>query len=839
MKRGSLVAPFPSAAARAVRAPAARASAALFALLLLASAGATAQEPAGDVPGSGATATGSGPTTGASPTLGYAFDLEQWQDMPLGHGLWSPLETVDGTAILDRVGNGGLYTAEPGLLGVHGASWTQVSYRLADLDVTDPDRTGTPLLLPDLWALRSVELVSGLMPAEERGPGAVVRLVPRRAGAAWHGAVGGDFVPAGWQATVPAGPPAVARYASFSSARFRLEGPLVKDRLGLSLSGALTRAARFERADPTRLEGREASLLAHLVWTASPRDEVRFVGAVQGLEHPYGGRALFGPGGARQSDQLLALQTTWERHGSVPWVVSAGYARGAFDPDLAGRTPQGPIERLRDGPVPLLLSGAGTRETTLLKASVNPVEKHFAGGRHALRLGATTTWSQASTTPAGEPGLTPETVGGLAARVWDYGWTGPASRWRAFDLAAYAADAMTYGPASFDLGLRFESTSGSAAAGGGAIDWRDLSPRLSTRIRLTPGGAVTFFGGYARYRHRLPLGLLAYGDPTAAHGAVYRWTDRNGDGAFQADERGPLVALVGPGGSSSAIDPQLKAPHTDEVVTGLEFRFGAWRAHFLGIHRRERDLLASVNVGAPLAAYTVRYVPDPGGDILGPADDQLLPVYDRRPDSFGQDRYLLTNTAENALHEGAEIALERALGGRLRLRLAATAYRSEGPGANRGFAATENDQGLVGERLEDPNATTFARGRLYSDRAFTIKLAGHYDAPGDVRLGLITRYQDGQPFSRLVIAPDLAQGAEAIQAIPNGRSRFTYTLTVDARIEKSVAVGHTRIALVAECFNVLNTANEVEEVVLSGPAFRTIATIQPPRAFRVGALLAF
>ena len=819
---------------------AARAAGALLVFVLLGADAATAQDPAGDVPGSGASTTAaSRPTGGTVPPLGYAFDLDDWLDMPLGHGLWSPLETVDATAIVDRVGNGGLYTGEPARLGVHGGSWTQVSYRLDDLDVTDPDRTGTPMLLPDLWALRTVGLASGLVPAEERGPGAVVRLVPRRPGGAWHGALGGDFAPAGWQSTVRAGPPAVARYASFSSARFRLDGPLLGDRLGLSLSGALTRASRFERSDPTRLEGREASLLAHVVWKASPRDEGRLVGALQGLEHPYDGRALFRPAAVRQTDRLLALQSTWERKGSVPWVLSAGFARGAFDPELAERAPQGPIERLRDGSLPLLFSGAATRETTLLKAGVQPVANDFVKGRHALRLGVEATWTRAATTPAGERGLVPETVNGLAARVWDYGWAGPESRWHAFDFAAYATDALTYGRAAFDLGLRYESTSGSAEAGSGSIDWRGLSPRLSTRIRLTPGGAVTFFGGYARYRHRLPLSLLAYGDPTAAHGAVYRWADTNGDGALEPGERGPLVALVGPGGSTSAIDPNLKAPHTDEVVTGLEFRFGSWRAHFLGIHRREQDLVASVNVGAPLDAYTVSYVPDPGGDILGPADDQLLPIYDRRPETFGRDRYLLTNTAENALHEGAEIALERLLGARLRLWLGATAYRSDGPGANRGFTEGENDQGLVGERLEDPNATTFARGRLFFDRAFTIKLAGRYRAPGDVHLGLIARYQDGQPFSRLVIAPDLAQGPQAIQAIPNGRSRFTYTLTVDARAEKRFTMKRTSVAFVVESFNLLNAAHEVEEVVVSGPAFRTIATVQPPRIFRLGMQLAF
>ena len=85
----------------------------------------------------------------------------------------------------------------------------------------------------------------------------------------------------------------------------------------------------------------------------------------------------------------------------------------------------------------------------------------------------------------------------------------------------------------------------------------------------------------------------------------------------------------------------------------------------------------------------------------------------------------------------------------------------------------------------------------------------------------------------------LAQGPEAVQAIPNGRSRFTYTLTVDARAEKGFAAGRTRVSFVAESFNLLNTANEVEEDVVSGPAFRTTTTVQPPRSFRLGMRLDF
>jgi hypothetical protein len=348
------------------------------------------------------------------------------------------------------------------------------------------------------------------------------------------------------------------------------------------------------------------------------------------------------------------------------------------------------------------------------------------------------------------------------------------------------------------------------------------------------------FAGYARYRHRLPLDLLAYGDPTAAEGLEYRWEDHNGDRTLQPGEVGALVARAGPGGASSSIDPGLRTPHTDEVALGLDARLSStWTARLVGIHRREHDLVASRNVGAPASAYTMTSIPDPGGDILSSADDQALPVYNRRPESFGQDLYVLTNTDENALHEGIEASVRGSVGARLRVLFGATAYRSVGPGSGRGFRVMENDQDVVGERLEDPNALTYSRGRLFFDRAYTLKLAGGYHAPRDTRVALVARYQDGQPFARLVIAPDLNQGPEAIQAIPNGRSRFTYTLTVDARLEKGFRVGPARLAVRLSVFNVLGSEKEVEEDVTTGPSFRMVTAVQPPRALQLGVRLDF
>jgi len=114
-----------------------------------------------------------------------------------------------------------------------------------------------------------------------------------------------------------------------------------------------------------------------------------------------------------------------------------------------------------------------------------------------------------------------------------------------------------------------------------------------------------------------------------------------------------------------------------------------------------------------------------------------------------------------------------------------------------------------------------------------------YRFTAGVTLGAIARYQDGQPFSRLVLATGLTQGPEAIRAFPNGGSRFTFTGTLDVRLQKEFVVAGTKLALVADAYNLVNLGNEVEERVVSGPDFRTVTAIQPPLTARFGLRFTF
>src|SRR5439155_5653209 len=220
-------------------------------------------------------------------------------------------------------------------------------------------------------------------------------------------------------------------------------------------------------------------------------------------------------------------------------------------------------------------------------------------------------------------------------------------------LAAYASDRVQLLPGLLlDAAIRFEATGGSADGAANGVRWNSWLPRGSLRWEITERLGLAAFGGYGRYGYELPLRYFAYGDPAAQVGTVYRWNASNGDRAPLAGEVGDLIARVGPGTGGdpgfSAIDPGLKRPYMDEIVLGFESRPRPSTVFRLAaIARREQQLVGLLDVGAPASSYSLTYIPDPGVDLASTADDQPLPVYNRLRASFGTDRYLLTNPADD------------------------------------------------------------------------------------------------------------------------------------------------------------------------------------------------
>jgi hypothetical protein len=764
---------------------------------------------------------------------GLTFIDRTLRDLPASQNLWGLLDTVEPFLILDRMDTGGLMTATSALVGSRGASWTTTTLSFGDVGVTGPNEVGRLGLVPDLNAVEAVTVTTGLAPIDLGAPGAAIVLVPRRPGSEPHGEVDGavtDGRMAGRNDS--AGAPSIDRLTSWSDFGGQFGGPLTKN-VGLFLAAEDTRSQQEMRAEGFRLPGDVTSLFANVVAHPQAQDEVRASAAVQGVSTAYDGRDQFANRDVTESDSFALAQVAWEHVGdSGRRLLSLGVNRSALKPDATTGTAGGTVDRVFDGLMPDPPSDVRSLQTTAT-FEFDPRDVRQGGVDHAARFGVTLQHTSQSSSLLDLPTVA-ELVAGIPARVWV---TQPpaasVSARHVTDFTAYASDLVQIASRlTFEAGLRADLTAGSAAGASSAVSWKTLAPRLS--IRWAPD-VVTLYAAYSRYYAPLSLGWLAFGDPGSPTSDVFRWTDANGDGRFEPGEQGPLVAVAGWGQGTGSIDPAFRAPQADEVTAGAEHWVGTtFRLHAAATVRHERDLAGAVDVGAPLASYIVSFVPDQGADYFGSLVDRLA-IYNRLPSSFGHDRYVLTNpVGDTARYEGFELTGE-VRGTHIDSIVGAMAYLTRGGAASPGFTALENDQGVIGQRFIDPNAAPFELGSNFFDRSYVLKWSTIYDDGRGFHAAVSARYQDGQPFTRLVVATGLNQGPEVIQAYRIGATRFLFTVTIDAEIAKAFRFGHNReVQLTVDVFNLANQANEVEENPIGGPTFRQTTAVQPPRTLRVG-----
>jgi hypothetical protein len=747
-------------------------------------------------------------------TVGSTINADVLNDLPTAGNLFSALETMQAEAVADRFNSGGLNGGTPSHIVALLGSRNQTRYRIGDVDITGAT-AGTPLLFPDAAFWQRVDVATAMMPNELNVNGFAVSLAPLRPTPRWSGVVEA-FGSSGQLIAPPSATraPPIAQLDGWTRGSAVASGP-IGSRTSLLVGASVTDSTTLHRQrESTREYARSA--FSHFIVSPGTNSELRSIGWLQ----------------RTTNGTTVHLQSTYDRaKGAGPgWRLFGGYTQ--LVRAAASVSTVRVVDRLVDGPIPALLQPDDATERRWSLGARLPLAKRS----HAALGGEYSSTAIRATHVA--DAIIAETVDGIPARVWWYTSPASASRREATTVSLFVSD--RFKPSSkvdLDASLRFEAVRGRARGAAQGIDWYTLLPNIGVRWNLAHRFISAVFTSYRRSANQLTLDLIEHGDPAAPVGRVYRW-----DGPLE--NRSTLVARVGPGTADdpafSAIDAHLRRPHTDEFVIGLNARLSQiWRMQIAGVARRESSLINLVNLGAPASSYRLFTIPDANADLVGTSDDQQLPVYDRLPESFGQDRYQLTNINQDAATTGAVVITARAQTSRLFMVIGATAAAVVGSGGNRGFRSYENDQDTIGEVLTNPNATTNARGRLFSDRAYTIKWTTVYKFPADIRLGLMARYQDGQPFSRMVVVSGLTQGAEAIQAFANGRSRFAFTGTLDMRLQKGIALGSGRLDVVLDVYNLLDMKKEVEESVVSGPRFRETTAVQPPRAAHVGLRMRF
>ncbi len=757
-----------------------------------------------------------------------------WSALPHGDTAWDLLETVAPFAFTEPMNTGGTLSGVPLLVGSEASSWTQASFRLGLADITDPGSGGKPLLYPDLSLVDHVQLTTAGTDLRLGAPGPLLTLMPKAGGNRWERSVALAFSPSPFQAQGSSATVPVARLDSLGRLQATVGGPL-SPRLHLFAAVAGTGSSHVERHDTYALPGDVLSLAVHPTFDVAPNQRAELTAWVQQTKTAFPGRDLLRDRNATSTHGYGGVAGSWQTGVRHIVEVSAAYAATRLTPGPAADAARGTVDRVLDDPIEALVSATGgSRSRGSVAATIaTDARLHLDGGISLSGAGL-------HATPFGT-GLIGETVSGIPARAWDYGLGGEDHRSETTFAMFGSAQGTIVDTLTFDAGLRLEHVSGSAHGAPAGIAWTSLEPRLVLHYARGP---FSGFLGARRYHPALSLETLSSGDPAGPYGRSYLWTDRNGDGLVQPGEIGTLVSLVGPGSPTpgfSTIDPAIKRPHIDELQAAIDFRIKPWVSlRVSGVSHKGGDLFARYDTGVPFDAYTVRYQFDPGLNLGGPEDDQMLPVYSRPPSTFGADRYVLKTIPNvKSTYGGLYVAALFEKSPRWHLLAAATALRSYAPAAFRGHLPSENDELIVGDSYSDPNSNTYSEGRTLFDRGYGLKVAGSYNASHRLTFAAVGRYADGQNFARLVVVPDLPQGADIVRAYANGKSKFTFTATLDLRVQKMVTWGGRDIALGVESYNVTNLRNEVEEIVVTGPLWRMPSVTQPPRVIRLTASMTF
>ena len=542
-------------------------------------------------------------TESEPPAIGFAFDADILQNLPLGGNIYALLETTQADVISDRFNSGGLNVGGSSRLDGFLSSWSQTLFRIGDLNVSDPN-SGGALLFPEALPWQRLRVDTGLMPADVNSPGLAVTLEPRRPASGWTGTMSGSGSGGSLAAGAPADqPPPIARLEEYAQGSGLVSGPITS-RWGLVAGGAFAGSRGFNRELAPTTRSVLGSGFAHVTFAASPTREWRALGWVQRAEMPFQEWLSFQDPSAATRDTSVHVQSTWDERPSSGWRWRAF---GGFTQRSRGHefgVPSVVLERISAGPVPEVVDEAARRTTRRLAGGLRLAPSADSASPHQLEVGVDV---DAASTSARDQfaGTVHELIDSSRARIWNYD-TGPAeSRRRAVTTSVYVADTIALSPTlTLAASLRTELVHGSAEGAETNVDWLSVLPAARVRWQFAERRRLALLGGYARSANTLTMNVLAYGDPA---GPVAR--------VAAAARPGVLVARVGPGTggnpSFSQIDDDLRLPSTDEFVFGVESgRRESMRLTLTGIARRESNLLAVVNTGVPMTGYSAVEIED-------------------------------------------------------------------------------------------------------------------------------------------------------------------------------------------------------------------------------------
>lgn len=838
--------------------------------------------------------------------------LAELESVPTARDPWAVMQTVSGV-LVDRINVGGNESGQQSNIVGPGAAGAQTVWSLDGMVLTDMSAAGSSPGYFDFEAFEEMQVTTGGSDASVATGGVVMNMVTRRGTDEWRGSaryVAGDestqsdtsfdqkqLGQAGpWNGGTAQGELKQGnRIVDVAEYGAEIGGPLVKEKLwiwGAYAEQKIDLLTVSDFSDSTEITDWNLKLNAQVTPSNSA---TAFVWQDDKIKL------------GRNAGPLRPQKTTWDQGGFGPdptaWKIEDAQMFGSSF-YLSGMVAvvNGGFELVPQGGDALaVLDADGIWQNSFFLNEVERPQQQakldassfFNTGAlsHELKYGAgyrTVEQSSLIRWPGG--GI--ECCGGLLLLARDGRTNVEADYGNLF-----VQDTVAIGNFTANLGLRYDRQGGeivdttvdanpvfpellpsaSVAGRDSGFRWDTISPRLGLTYALGPERKTLLRASYSRYADQLATNFAGWLHPLGAPQYRYFLTTNEGGPVLEPGELGPeagppsgnlnpftLGALL-----SNAVDPELNAPITDELLLGVEHALQPDLVVGLNLNYRQiKDMLEAellVFEGDPYSAENLGqvgrphrrddYVPAETVEGVLPNGEPYSTTYWVLRDGLGtRNGFLLENGDREQEYLGASLSLQKRLSNRWMARGNVTwqDWTWDIPDSENEDPTDTIAGGIVDgtEVLQGSGVASGPKGNVFINSGWSYSLNGLYqiapERPWGFNVAAALTGREGYPVryarrvNRAPIADTPGVGLDVPIASSADAFRFPDIHLVDLRVEKEFRLSDVGVTVGADLFNAFNQSYVLQrQSVLGLGNSNHVLEVVSPRILRLGVRLSW
>ena len=372
---------------------------------------------------------------------------------------------------------------------------------------------------------------------------------------------------------------------------------------------------------------------------------------------------------------------------------------------------------------------------------------------------------------------------------------------------------------------------------------------LATTTTVAPRVGMSYASGdsravikafYGRYYFNF-ADRLSVANPAGTNQNIYVFNDLDGNRLYSGvHELGAILSQSG--GSSTAVDPNLETPYTDQFNVSYERQFwgeSSFRAAY--VRKMNRNNFATF-IPARTGNYTVPVartvdIEDFGTGVTSAQTFTLLDIPAGLPTTN-----MVTNIPDlkEANYDTIQFGFNKRFAGGAFIQSSFDyQWRDELRRADSVSSSPLNADPIeVG--FYQNSAAYPEVGNLQQSTNWTVRTLGRYIFPYGVGVGANLRVQSGWPYARRIQTslPNAGTVFFFVEPIENNRSEVVPIL--DFRVDKAFRLaGRFQLTLMADLFNANNSNSVTNFLLTNGSNYNRIVATLDPRTFMLGARLTF